>query len=194
MMKKNTTFARSIPAPTSVLISRTRVCISLLLHFSLSSFVFFDLFGGLPEEKIGCDSRSENGDERKNIIFIPVYLRDKSAFQNFDPVRVRHESGEDIGEDRKGEPFENPHINMILEKYFHENDEQGEQNRSEIEIRSREHFERRRHRPEIRSDVDDVRDDQDRRRFPGRFFCRSAFCRTWARPWFATIPIRAQTS
>ncbi len=142
--------------------SRSRRALALFHRRLARRDLFLHFLRGLPKEKIGRDGGSEDTHQRSPIRAGPLHGWNQGGAQHGRPVRMRQKRGGDVGEQGESEPLEDPGDEPVTGP-----EQQADQN-ERIDGRPIERpdaGEKLRdvgHAAEIRGDIEDIGDDQQR--------------------------------
>lgn len=130
-----------------------------------------DFLRSLPEEQIRADRRAEDRDDSRPEGRLARKSGNEQSASEFAERNLHEHERAEIGQKREGQPFQDGNVAGVLKEYL----EAGADDRKEHDVDRRlaadEEADRIPHGPEIRADIDDVRDEQERddaRQQPGR--------------------------
>ena len=109
----------------------------------------------LPEEEVRTDRRPENGNDHLRLVR-PQRGTGREAARQFQPTDADDKKGRYIGEENKGEPFEDGNIARVLEEELHRHACRPEEDDEKRWTATGEKPDDLPHRAEIRSNVDDI--------------------------------------
>ena len=122
--------------------------------------LFLDFLAGLPEEQVGTDRRAQDRDHGHGVGGGPLDVWNDQGGQRLAPRHARYGDDRDIGKQRKGRPLQDRRIALIvqrdLDRDAHDPEQQGVERRAAADQK----LEGRAHGAEVRTEVDDIGDQQ----------------------------------
>jgi hypothetical protein len=95
-------------------------------HLSWVVADFFRLLGGLPEEQVGADRGSENGDDGGPVILAAMKGGDERPRSDLAPGDLHEEHRQDVAEQHQAQPLEDPGITLVDDEDFQQEAQAGE--------------------------------------------------------------------
>ena len=125
---------------------------SLFLHF----------LGCLPKEEIGRNRGSENCHQNRQESARPLHARQERHRQRLPPIDVSEKRSQHVGEQNERHPLENPRHQLVRTPEQKRQDAQRIHRNPDVRLHAGDKLRGLRHAAEIRADVDDVGDNQNR--------------------------------
>ena len=122
--------------------------------------LFLDLLRALPEEEIGADGGAEDRDDQRQRLTRQFDLRHEGADRHRRPVDLHGEDHADIGQQRKGEPLQQPDIAMVGHEHDRQQGEDREGHRVQARVAAQHQLGGSPHGGEVGAEIDGVGDEQ----------------------------------